>query len=75
VVPAPSVTIPLPHTSGRLIATRPTTVPGARDFGPRRILARLVDEYCAVGLSYSTVRDHVSKRRPQILPEAGVQRN
>ena len=37
----------------------------------RRIFARLVDEYGAVGLSYSTVRDHVRKRRPQILAEAG----
>jgi len=37
----------------------------------RRVLARLVDEHGAVGLSYSTVRDHVRKRRPQILAEAG----
>jgi hypothetical protein len=37
----------------------------------RRILARLVDEHGAVGLSYSTVRDHVRKRRPEILAEAG----
>jgi IstB-like ATP binding protein len=33
--------------------------------------ARLVDEHGAVGLSYSTVRDHLRKRRPQILAEAG----
>jgi transposase len=37
----------------------------------RRIFARLVDEHGAVGLSYSAVRDHVRKRRPQILAEAG----
>lgn len=37
----------------------------------RRILARLVDEHDAVNLSYSTVRDYVGKRRPQILAEAG----
>ena len=37
----------------------------------RRILARLVDEHGAVGLSYSTVRDYVRKRRPQIFAEAG----
>ena len=37
----------------------------------RRVLARLVDEHSAVGLSYSTVRDYVRKRRPQILAEAG----
>ena len=37
----------------------------------RRILARLVDERGAAGLSYSTVRDHVRKLRPQILAEVG----
>lgn len=37
----------------------------------RRVLARLVDEHHAVDLSYSTVRDYVCKRRPQILAEAG----
>jgi transposase len=37
----------------------------------RRVLARLVDERGAVGLSYSTVRDYVAKRRPQIAAEAG----
>jgi transposase len=37
----------------------------------RRVLARLVDEHGALGLSYSTVRDHVRKRRPQIFAEAG----
>ena len=37
----------------------------------RRILARLVDEHGATDLSYSTVRDHVRKRRPQIAAEAG----
>ena len=37
----------------------------------RRILARLVDEHQASDLSYSTVRDYVRKRRPQIAAEAG----
>jgi transposase len=38
----------------------------------RRVLARLVDEHDAdTGLSYSTVRDYVAKRRPEILAEAG----
>lgn len=37
----------------------------------RRILARLVDEHGAVALSYSTVRDYVHKRRPEIAAEAG----
>ena len=34
----------------------------------RRILARLVDEHGATDLSYSTVRDHVRKRRPRLMP-------
>jgi hypothetical protein len=37
----------------------------------RRVLARLVDEHDVTKLSYSTVRDYVAKRRPQILAEAG----
>jgi transposase len=37
----------------------------------RRILARLVDEHGAKDLSYSTVRDYVAKRRPEIAAEAG----
>ena len=37
----------------------------------RRVLARLVDEHGAADLSYSTVRDYVGKRCPQILAEAG----
>jgi hypothetical protein len=37
----------------------------------RRVLARLVDEHQVSGISYSTVRDYVAKRRPEILTEAG----
>ena len=37
----------------------------------RRVLARLVDEHGAGDLSYSTVRDYVARRRPQIAAEAG----
>jgi transposase len=37
----------------------------------RRILARLVDEHGVTDLSYSTVRDDVRKRRPEIAAEAG----
>jgi hypothetical protein len=37
----------------------------------RRVLARLVDEHGARDLSYSTVRDYVRKRRPQIAAEVG----
>ena len=37
----------------------------------RRVLARLVDEHGADDLSYSTVRDYVARRRPQIAAEAG----
>ena len=37
----------------------------------RRVLARLVDEQAAEGVSCSTVRDYVAKRRPEIAAEAG----
>ena len=37
----------------------------------RRILARLVDEHGVTAISYSTVRDYVARRRPEILAEAG----
>ncbi|MGA5305911.1 IS21 family transposase [Nucisporomicrobium flavum] len=37
----------------------------------RRILARLVAENNAGDLSYSTVRDYVARRRPEIAAEAG----
>ena len=37
----------------------------------RRILARLVDEHQVTAISYSTVRDYVARRRPEILAEAG----
>ena len=37
----------------------------------RRILARLVDEHGVTDLSYSTVRDYVRRRRPEIAVEAG----
>jgi transposase len=37
----------------------------------RRVLARLVDEHGVRDLSYSTVRDYVAKRRPEIAAEAG----
>ena len=40
----------------------------------RRILARLIDEYDATDLlSYSTLRDYVAKRRPEIAAETGDQ--
>jgi transposase len=37
----------------------------------RRVLARLVDEHQAVEVSYSTVRDYIARRRPEIAIEAG----
>ncbi|MHA7146542.1 IS21 family transposase [Arthrobacter sp. TmT3-37] len=37
----------------------------------RRVFARLADEHGARELSYSTVRDYVRKRRPEIDAEAG----
>jgi transposase len=36
----------------------------------RRVLARLVDEHGVTDVSYSTVRDYVARRRPEILAEA-----
>ncbi len=39
----------------------------------RRVLARLVDEHGAGEVSYSTVRDYVAKRRPEIAIEADRQ--
>ncbi len=37
----------------------------------RRVFARLAEEHDATDLSYSTVRDYVRRRRPQIDVEAG----
>jgi len=37
----------------------------------RRVLARLVDEHQLGELTYSSVRDYVARRRPQIAAEAG----
>jgi transposase len=37
----------------------------------RRVLARLVDEHDVTDVTYSTVRDYVHVRRPQIWAEAG----
>lgn len=37
----------------------------------RRVLARLVDEHDAAEMSYSTVRDYVARRRPEIWADAG----
>ncbi len=47
------------------------TAPRKQRHTATRILARLIEEHAADGLSYSTVRDYVGKRRPQILAEAG----
>ena len=37
----------------------------------RRVLARLIDEHDIPDVSYSTVRDYVARRRPEINIEAG----
>lgn len=42
------------------------TGPRKQQHTARRVLARLVDEHGAEDLSYSTVRDYVRKRRPEI---------
>lgn len=46
------------------------TAPRKQRHTVRRILARLVDEHGAQ-VSYSTVRDYVARRRPEIWAEAG----
>ncbi|MFB9821952.1 IS21 family transposase [Arthrobacter ramosus] len=48
-----------------------TTAPRKQRHTARRILARLIEEHGAQGLSYSTVRDYVRVRRAQIDVEAG----
>ena len=47
------------------------TAPRKQRHTARRVLARLVDEYQMVDITYSTVRDYVRKRRPEIDAEAG----
>ena len=51
--------------------TSDLTAPRKQRHTARRIHARLVEEYAAAGLSYSTVRDYVRVRRAQIDVEAG----
>jgi transposase len=47
------------------------TAPRKQRHTARRVLARLVDEHDVRDVSYSTVRDYVSRRRPEIAAEAG----
>ena len=47
------------------------TAPRKQRHTARRITARLLAEHNAYGVSYSTVRDYVRMRRPQILAEHG----
>ena len=47
------------------------TAPRKQRHTARRVLTRLVDEHEARDLSYSTVRDYVARRRPEIIAEAG----
>lgn len=47
------------------------TAPRKQRHTARRILARLVDEHGMSGLTYSSVRDYVAKRRPEIWAAAG----
>lgn len=46
------------------------TAPRKQRHTARRVLARLVDEHGAA-VTYSTVRDYVARRRPEIAAEAG----
>ena len=48
-----------------------TTAPRKQRHTARRILHRLIEEYNAADVSYSTVRDYVRVRRAQIDVEAG----
>lgn len=48
-----------------------TTAPRKQRHTARRVFARLVEEQNATELSYSTVRDYVRRRRPEINVEAG----
>ena len=47
------------------------TAPKKQRHTARRIHARLVDEHALTEITYSTVRDYVHERRPQIWAEAG----
>lgn len=47
------------------------TAPRKQRHTARRVLARLVDEHQMVAITYSTVRDYVRKRRPEINAEGG----
>jgi hypothetical protein len=47
------------------------TAPRKQRHTARRVLARLVDEHAAAEVTYSSVRDYVARRRPEILAEAG----
>ena len=47
------------------------TAPRKQRHTARRVLARLVDEHQLGELTYSSVRDYVARRRPQIAAEAG----
>lgn len=47
------------------------TAPCKQRHTARRVLARLVDEHDVREVLYSIVRDYVSRRRPEILAEAG----
>lgn len=48
------------------------TAPPKQRHTAHRVWVRLIEEHAAGDLSYSTVRDHVRKRRREILTEAGV---
>ena len=47
------------------------TAPRKQQHTARRVLARLVDEHDFRDVTYSAVRDHVAKRRPEIAAAAG----
>lgn len=48
-----------------------TTAPRKQHHTARRVFARLIEEHGASELSYSTVRDYIRRRRPEINAAAG----
>jgi transposase len=47
------------------------TAPRKQQHTARRVLGRLLDEHAMTELTYSTVRDYVARRRPEIAAEGG----
>lgn len=66
---APRLDVFKPVIDAMLVAD--TDAPRKQHHTARRVFARLIEEHGATELSYSTVRDYVRRRRPEINAEAG----